>query len=73
MTKAQAVALMGALEGQKVPADAQMRFDQAGNETWQVQVDPSVALSGAQLVALSNYCAGQGLTISATFSQLGII
>jgi len=73
LDKAHALALMGALEGQKVNADALLRFDAAGAESWQVAIDPAVVLTGAQLAALTTYCAQQGLTLSATFSYLGIV
>lgn len=63
---------MVALAGQQVPAAAVMSFP-PGGEAWQVQVDPAFVLTGAQIAALVNYCATHGLTISATFSALGIV
>lgn len=72
MDRAHADALMVALAGQKVPASAVMSFP-AGAEQWQVEINPSFALTGAQVAALVNYCAAQGLTVSATFSYLGIV
>lgn len=73
MTKAQANALMAALEGQKVPADAQMRFDSAGLETWQVAIPPSFVMTGPQLGQLSTYCQNNALVLSAAFQSLGIV
>jgi len=72
VNKAQALALMNALEGQKVNADAQLRFDNAGVESWLVAIEPTSPLTGAQLAALAAYCANNNLALTATFSQLGI-
>lgn len=72
MNKAAALALMNALEGQKVPGNALMRWDGTGAEVWTVEIDPDYVLSGVQLGLLTQYVAGAGLTLSATFSQLGI-
>lgn len=74
MTKAQALALMNALEGQAVAGAAHMAFPPApGVETWTVTIPPEVALTGAQLAQLANYCAAQGLVLSAQFSYLGVV
>lgn len=73
MTKAQALALMNAIEGQAVPAAAHMAFPPApGAETWTVTIPPEFALTGAQLVQLANYCAANGLVLSAQFAYLGV-
>lgn len=73
MTKPQALALMAALEANKVGADALLRFDQAGAESWQVAIPPEVPLTGVQLGQLATYCAQNGLALSAQFSYLGIV
>lgn len=70
MTKAQALALMVALEGQQMPASAAMAFSPA--EAWSVQLDPTHVYSGAQLGLLASYCATNNLTLSAQFTALGI-
>lgn len=73
MTKAQALALVGALEANKVPCDALLRFDAAGAEAWTVSIPADYPLSGIQLGQLTAYCQAQGLGLSATFSYLGIV
>jgi len=73
VTKAQALALMIALETAKVSASAVMTFASGGSETWTVQLDPTTTYSGAQLAALSAYCSANGLSLTAIFSQLGVI
>lgn len=70
MTKAQALAIMNALEGQSMPASAVMSF--SPSETWAIQLDPSHVYTGTQLAQLSNYCAQNGLTLTAQFTALGI-
>jgi hypothetical protein len=72
VTKQQALALMNALEANKVASDAQLRFDNAGAESWTVVIEPSATLLGPQLLALVNYCQANNLVLSAIFSQLGI-
>lgn len=72
MTKGQALALMNTLEGAKVSASAVLLFDAQGVESWTVQLAPSIIYSGAQLAALTSYCASNGLTVSAQVTQLGI-
>lgn len=73
MTKNQALALMGALEARQVPADCLLRYDQGGTEQWSVQLDTEHAYSGADLIALGNYCATNNLVLSAQFKQLGVV
>lgn len=72
MTKAQALALMNALEGQRVPGAAVLTFDAAGAEQWAVTIPNDFACTGAQLGSLSTYCAQNGLTLSAQFAYLGV-
>lgn len=72
MTKAQVLALMNALESQQVTASANMVFPSTGGESWSVSLPETHPLTGAQLGQLSSYCAANGLTLSATFSYLGI-
>ena len=71
MTKAQALALVTAIEGRAIPCSAHLTFS-AGGEAWTVTIDATAPLSGADLSALANYCAANGLTVSATFSYLGV-
>lgn len=73
MTKAQALALVNALEARKMNCDALLRFDQAGVETWSVQLDTANVFTGADLTALAAYCATNNLVLSAQFSQLGVV
>lgn len=63
---------MTALEGQKINADAQMRFDAAGVENWNVILDPSVTYTGAQLAQLTTYCANNNLNLSVIVQQMGV-
>lgn len=72
MTRAQANALMVALAGQKLNADAQMRFDPAGAEGWNVQLDPDGTYTGAQIAQLQNYCNQQGLSLTLALKQMGV-
>lgn len=72
MTKSQALALMSALEGQKISADAIMRFDAAGNESWQVSLDSETVYTGAQLTQLTNYCTQNNLALSVIVQQMGV-
>lgn len=72
MTKAQALALIVAIEGQQVNASANMLFDAAHNETWTVTIPPAQVLTGPQISALVAYCAANGLAFSAQFAYLGI-
>jgi hypothetical protein len=64
--------MMVALAGQKINAQAQMRFDQAGTETWNVALDPLITYTGAQLTQLTNYCTANGLTLTIVVSQMGV-
>lgn len=73
MTKAQALALMSAIEARTIPADCLLRFDQAGAETWSIQLDVNHVYTGDDLNALSAYCAGHGLQLTAQFAQLGVV
>lgn len=71
MTKAQALAAINAAEGALMPASAVMTFP-GGVETWTVQLDPTFVYTGAQLSAITAYCAANGLALSARFTSLGI-
>lgn len=73
MTKAQALALVNALEGQLVPCSAVLSFPAAGGELWTVTIPPDHPLSGQQLSQLATYCQQQGLGLSAQFNYLGIV
>lgn len=70
MTKDQALALMGALESQAMPASAVLTF--SPSESWDVQLDTSHVYTGSQLAQLAQYCATNGLTLTAQFTALGI-
>lgn len=72
MDKAHALGLVGALEAAKVPCAAVLAFDAQGVEGWTVTIPTTFALDGGHLAALCNYCAAQGLTLSATFDYLGV-
>lgn len=72
MTKPQALALMNALEGAKVAASAVLSFDVSGAPSWTVQLAPTVVYSGAQLAALTSYCATNNLLLSAQVAELGV-
>lgn len=72
MTKAQALAAMVALEGAQMPGSAIMTFPNNA-ETWAIQLDPTHVYTGAQLGALTAYCAANGLTLTAQFSALGVV
>lgn len=72
MTKAQALALMVALEGQAMPGSAIMAFP-GGVETWSVSLDPTHSYSGVQLGLLASYCATNNLLLTAQFSALGVV
>ena len=73
MTQAQALALIDAIQAYKVNASANMMFDSGGNETWSVTIPPTVVLTGSELGSLATYCSTQGLTLSASFSYLGVM
>lgn len=73
MTTAQAAALMAALAGEAVPADAQMRFAQGGTQTWNVSVPATTILTGDQVGLLSSYCDANGLSLSLQFSSLVVV
>lgn len=72
MTKAQALAVMNALESVGMPASAVMTFANGVEQPWTVQLDASHVYSGAQLGQLATYCANNNLTLSAQFTALGI-
>lgn len=72
MTKAQATALLAALEARSIPCDVLLRFDAAGAEQWSVQLDTVRVYTGAELAALTSYCANNGLTVTVLFQQLGV-
>lgn len=72
MDKAHAFGLVQALEVAKVPCSAVLSFDGAGIESWKVEIPPTFALDASHLDQLCQYVAAQGLTLSATFSYLGI-
>jgi hypothetical protein len=72
MTKTQALAMMAALEGATVPASANLTFPTGGGELWTVTIPDTATLSGVQIGELATYCAANGLTLSATFSALGV-
>lgn len=73
MTKAQALALVNAIEGRKIPCDCSLRFDAQLNEIWSVQLDTTYTYAGSDLSALAAYCAANQLQLTATFSQLGVV
>lgn len=72
MTKAQALALMEAIRARGLPASAVLSFP-AGAELWGVQLDPGHVYDGSDLGALANYCAAQGLALTARFVALGVV
>jgi hypothetical protein len=71
MNKAQATALQEAIEGQEVACSANVTFV-GGVEDWTVTIPPSQALNALQLGELADYVQSVGLTLSATFSYLGV-
>lgn len=73
MTKAQALAFVNALESHTIPCDVSLRFQPDGSEQWSVQLDVTHTYTGADLAALTNYCAQQGLQITAIFDKLGVV
>lgn len=64
---------MQVLETAKVGADAVLRFDAAGVETWQVQLDPATTYSGAQIAQLQTYCAQNGLQLVLQAATIGVV
>jgi hypothetical protein len=71
MTKAQATALQAAIGGQQVACSANVAFA-GGVEDWTVTIPSTQALNALQLEELAAYVQGAGLTLSATFSYLGV-
>lgn len=71
MTKTQALAALNALEGALMPGSAVLTFP-GGVAAWAIKLDTTHVYTGAQLAAVANYCATNGLTITATFSDFGI-
>lgn len=72
MTKAQALALVNALEARSMPCDTLLRFDAQGVETWAVELPADHTYTGAELEALASYCRTQGLALTAQLAALGI-
>ena len=72
MTKAQAAALLTAIEGQGLACSVNLTFPQPGVEQWTVTIPETQPLTGTQLGQLAAYCANNGLTLSGTFSYLGV-
>lgn len=72
MTKAQAYAMLDAMETVKMGGQVVMRFANGTEQPFAVQLDTSQIYTGAQLGQLSTYCAQQGLTLSAEFATIGI-
>lgn len=72
MTKAQALQLANALEARSMPCDILLRFPAGGQETWSVQLDTTRTYMGADLAALTTYCANNGLTLSIIVSEMGV-
>lgn len=70
MTKAQALAMLNAMESVQMPGSAVLSFP-GGAETWAVQFDTTHVYTGAQLEQIASYCASNNLTLTATFSAMG--
>lgn len=72
MTKAQALALVNALEARSMPCDALLRFNGTGVETWTVNLDPTRVYMGADIAALAAYCTANNLSLSLIVSEMGV-
>jgi len=72
MTKAQAYAMLDAMETVKMGGSVVLRYVNGVEQTFAVQLDPAQVFSGVQLGQLASYCATNGLTLSAQFTALGI-
>lgn len=73
MNKAQALALVNALEARQIPGTVSFTFPSAGVETWAVQLDPARTYTGDEISALADYCTAHGLTLSLIVEQMGVI
>lgn len=73
MTKAQALVALNVLETAKMNGSAVLSWSTTGVESWAITLDPSKVYTGAQLEAIAQYCATNGLTLSAQFTALGIV
>lgn len=72
MTKAQAYAMLDAMETVKMGGSVVMTFKAGVEQPFAVQLDPSQVFTGVQLGQLATYCANNALTLTATFTTLGI-
>lgn len=72
MNKAQALALVTAIEARQMNCDTLLRFNGAGAETWTVQLDSTRTYMGADLAALAAYCVANNLTLSVIVSEMGV-
>jgi len=73
MQRAQAYALSVALEGQDIGHEIVFTYDAQGVETASVRLDTAPTYTGAQLAALTNYCAQHALNLSVVVSEMGVV
>lgn len=64
--------MSAALIGRKMPHSLSVLWQGGTAETWKVSLDTATTYVGADLVALGQYCAANGLLLSMTVSQLGV-
>lgn len=73
MNTAQAAALMQALAGEAVPADAQMRYNGGTTQVWSVSIPAGTVLTGLQVAELNGYCVANSLSLSFVFSSMVVV
>lgn len=73
MTRAQANALSLVLAARHVGHEIVYAYDGAGTESANVQLTAGIVYGGPDLVALGNYCAGQGLNLTIVPESMGVV
>lgn len=73
MTKAQATAMLNAMEQNSLPGTLTLSFNGAGVPQYAVGFDPTHIYSGTDVQKITQYAKDNGLTLSVQIDQMGVV